>query len=232
VTAAQTYGQLPLDFEANRGQTDAGVRFLAHGPGYQLFLTATEAVLVLPQPAPAPAGADAGTHSPADPLALRRGADPAAAPATVGGTALRMELVGANPAPAVEGLDELPGQSNYFIGNDPSKWVTAVPHYGRVAYHDVYPGIDLVYHAGPDRQLEYDWVLAPGADPSAIRLAFQGAAGIGLDSAGELVVHTASGDVAEHAPIVYQEIRGSRQPVAGGYVMEGSGEIGLKSGVL
>src|SRR5947207_7339241 len=82
---------------------------------------------------------------------------------------LQMKLVGANQAAKVTALDELPGKSNYFIGNDPKKWRTDVPTYGKVKYQGVYPGIDLVYY-GNQRQLEYDFVVAPGADRKAITL--------------------------------------------------------------
>jgi hypothetical protein len=82
---------------------------------------------------------------------------------------LRMKLVGANPNPRIVGMDELPGKSNYFIGNDPKKWRTNVPNYARVKYANVYPGVDLVYYGNQGR-LEYDFVVAPGADPCAITL--------------------------------------------------------------
>jgi len=68
------------------------------------------------------------------------------------------------------GAEELPGKTNYFIGNDPKKWRTNVPTYAQVRYHDVYPGVDLVYYGNQGGQLEYDFVVAPGADPSAIAL--------------------------------------------------------------
>jgi hypothetical protein len=76
----------------------------------------------------------------------------------------RMKLMGANPKLRFESLDRQPGISNYFIGNDPSKWRTNIPNYGRVALREVYPGIDLVFYSN-ERQLEYDWVVSPGADP-------------------------------------------------------------------
>ena len=78
----------------------------------------------------------------------------------------RMKLVGANVSPRVVGLEELSGKSNYFLGNDLTKWRTDVPHYAKVRYQDVYPGVDLVYY-GNQRQLEYDLIVAPGADPEA-----------------------------------------------------------------
>ena len=127
------YGQLPLSFEANQGQTDSRVNFLSRGAGYSLFLTPTKAVLSLKQ----------GDTS----------------------NVVGMKLVGANPASRAVGLDKQAGVSNYLIGNDPSKWHTDVPNYGKVDYQGVYRGIDLVYH-GNQQQLEYDFVVAPGADPA------------------------------------------------------------------
>jgi hypothetical protein len=94
---------------------------------------------------------------------------------------VRMKLVGANPTPKIEGMDRLPGISNYFIGNDPKKWRTNIPNYTRVDYHEVYPGIDLVYF-GNQGQLEYDLVVTPGADPSVIRLAYEGVEQMHVDA--------------------------------------------------
>ena len=112
--------------------------------------------------------------------------------------------------------------SNYLIGSDPSQWHTDIANYGQVEYQNVYAGIDLVYY-GNQRQLEYDFIVAPGADTTSIRLAFQGADGLSLDSQGNLLVHTAAGDLVEHAPVLYQEISGVRQAVTGRYVLEDEG---------
>ena len=89
------------------------------------------------------------------------------------GTVLRMTLVGAHPSPRIAGLEELPGKVNYFIGTEPAPCGTNVPTYARVKYESVYPGVDLVYY-GHQGQLEYDFVVAPGVDPKAITLAFEG----------------------------------------------------------
>ncbi len=135
-----------------------------------------------------------------------------------------MKLVGANPSPDVAGLEELPGKSNYFIGNDPKKWRSNVPHYARVAYRQVYPGIDLVYY-GNQQQLEYDFVVAPGADPDAIRLGFEGADEIGLDHQGNLILQTAGGELLQRAPVVYQETEGVKKAIPGGYVLQEDNEV-------
>jgi hypothetical protein len=143
--------------------------------------------------------------------------------------ALSLQLVGANPSAQPVGQDLLITRSNYFIGNDPSKWLTNVPNYGQVEYQNVYAGINLVYY-GNQGQLEYDFVLAPGADSSAIRLSIQGAQSVSLDAQGNLVLHTTGGDVVEHTPVVYQDIGGKRQSVSGRFVLEGHGQVGFQVG--
>ena len=166
---AEAYGKLPLAFEANQGQTDDSVEFISRGSGYTLFLTANEAVLSLRQPTePSSAGFQPAPRA-AKMAALRPKTESPQASAVV-----RMKLVGANSTPAVTGEDQLPGKSNYFIGNDPEQWRTHVPNYTKVKYREVYPGVDLIYY-GNQRQLEYDFVVSPGADPGVIRLRFQGA---------------------------------------------------------
>ena len=124
----QAYWQIPLSFEANQGQADPHVDFLAHGNDYSLFLSPAEAVLTL-------------QHDSAEDV-------------------LRMQVVGGNAAAKGIGRDVQAGVSNYFVGNDPSQWRTNITNYGRVEYDDVYPGVNLVYY-GNQRQLEYDFVVAP-----------------------------------------------------------------------
>lgn len=192
-----TYGRLPLSFEANQGQADPEVKFLSRGKGYALFLTSTEAVLVLRRSARA-------------------------------GAVLRIELVGANRRPRVRGLQELPGRSHYFVGNDPERWRTAVPTYARVEYRDVYPGVDLVYYGTQRRRLEYDFVVAPGADPRAITLGFRGVARVEIDAQGDLALHSAGGQVRFHKPVAYQNVGGVRKDVAAGYVLKGKDWVGFQ----
>jgi hypothetical protein len=128
---------------------------------------------------------------------------------------LRMKLAGANSKAPVEGMDRLPGNSNYFIGSDPSQWHTEVPNYAKVRVREVYAGIDLIYY-GNQRELEYDWVVKPGADPAQIRFEVQGAE-VRLDSTGDLLLKTAAGEVRQRKPVVYQ---GDRK-IDGGFVLHG-----------
>jgi hypothetical protein len=209
VRASESYGKLPLHFEANRGQTRKDVRFLSRGPGYNLYLTADEAVLVLSKP-----NADAKRDA--------RGAK-----AQEKSLALRMTLVGAARSPLVSGVEEQPGKTNYFIGKDRSKWRTNVPTYAKVHYQNVYPGIDLVYY-GNQRQLEYDFVVAPGADPKKIVLGFKGADKLEIDAQGDLVLHAAGGDIRQHKPIFYQEFDGIRREITGRYVIKSGKRVGFQ----
>src|SRR5882672_10787022 len=197
---SESYGKLPLQFEANRGQTDKDVRFLSRGAGHALYLTASEAVLVLTKP-------DAKAQGKS--------------------VALRMSLVGAASKPLVSGLEEQPGKANYFVGRDRSKWRTNVPTYAKVQYKNVYPGIDLVYY-GNQRQLEYDFVVAPGADPNKIVLGFKGAEKLAIDAQGDLVLQTRGGKIRQHKPVVYQDIDGARHEIAGSYVRKGANRIAFK----
>ena len=208
-------GKLPLSFEANHGQTDERVKFLSRGTGYSLFLTKNEAVIALKKD---------GSSRVAD---KRHVGIPLAIPArneSAKGATLRMQLLGSNFTSRAVGADELPGKVNYFIGNDPSKWRTNVPTYAKVKYTDVYPGVDLVYY-GNQGQLEYDFVLAPGADPNRIQLKFRGAGELRVNESGDLLLGAAGNEVRFQKPVVYQTFSRERKAVEGSYVMAAANTI-------
>lgn len=208
------YGKVPLAFEANHGQTDSRVKFLSRGPGYTLFLTSTEAVLALQN------------HSVAKPRSPRReGTTQDSASASV--EELRMNLLGARPTSHLEALEILPTKSNYFIGNDPAKWRMNVPTYAKIKYRDVYPGVDLVYY-GNQGQLEYDFVVAPGADPARIQLSIDGAEKLDTDADGDLVLHVADSEVLLRKPTVYQQVVGGRKEIPSRYVLRSRRVIGFE----
>ncbi len=131
---------------------------------------------------------------------------------------LHMKMVGATDALTFSALEELPGKSNYLIGDRPANWRTNIPNYRRVAERGIYKGIDLIYY-GTQRQLEYDFTIAPGADPRDIRLAFQGADNVRTDAQGELVLSVKGGEVRLAKPVGYQEISGERHAVDVKYVL-------------
>ena len=195
---AVNYGKLPLNFEENQGQADPRVRFLSRGNGYSLFLTDKEAVLTLRSPA-----SQGRTH----------GGKVAATPSPRSDI-VRMQLAGVSSAIRVSGEDKLPGTANYFIGNDPNQWHSSVPTFGKVKYKGVYQGVDLIYY-GNQRELEYDFVVAPGADPKQIRLNFAGAEKLSIDGHGNLSLVTAHGKLAFHRPTIYQGAGSARHLVDG-----------------
>jgi uncharacterized repeat protein (TIGR01451 family) len=203
---------LPLMFEPNLGQrnlnpSDQRAKFVAHGSGYSLFLGSEGAILSLVSQA----NSKASPHRP---------------PAQV--TSVQMRLDGADPNARLTATNLLPSKSNYLMGNDSSKWRTGVPQFARVRYESVYPGIDLVFY-GNQGHLEYDFQVAPGADPSKAELEFNGSKQVELKN-GELIIRTQGGDFQFEAPHVYQEIAGKHQPVEGSFVLRGSNRAGFAIG--
>jgi hypothetical protein len=140
-----------------------------------------------------------------------------------------LRLVGARPAPIPAGRKPLPGKVNYFVGSDPTRWHTDIPTFERVEYGSVYRGIDLAYYGNQGR-LEYDFIVAPGANPDAIRLAVEGASKISIDGSGGLAIETAGGSVEFQKPETYQEIGGTRRPVESRYALLGSNQICFRLG--
>jgi hypothetical protein len=204
---AATMMGMPLQFEANHGQVDDQVKFLARGKGYTLFLTPTESVMVLQQ-----------REATGQKNALTGNLTALQEPAPIKQSVVRMKLEGANPSPIIDSMEPLPGIVNYFIGNDPAKWRTKIPTYAKVQYKEAYPGIDLAYY-GNQGKLEYDFIVAPGADPNQIKLAFEGASEIKVAASGDLLLTTALGYVRLQKPIVYQvETDGHKTLVAGNYI--------------
>ena len=181
---ARDFGQLPLSFEANRGQTAKNVDFVARGGGYTMFLAPTQATLSLKKASAS--------------------------------TVLRMNLLGANANARSSGAQMLPGKVNYLLGKDRSKWRTGIETYQQVLYDEVYRGIDLIYY-GQQRQLEYDFVVKPGASPQTIQLGFGGAEKVRLDERGDLILHAKGGQVRWQRPIAYQKINGARRLVDARY---------------
>jgi len=177
---------LPLYFEENKGQTDASVQYIHRSSGMMAFLRETDVVMRLPA---------AGDK------------DSVAA-------VVSMSFVGAEELVAITGNDRHAGRSAYFKGSDPDDWVTDVPHFSTVTYHEVYSGIDVIFH-GIEGRLRYDFHVAPGADSSQIRLAFSGVDDLRISDDGDLILKTPAGDLVHRAPAIYQEVEGSRTVIDG-----------------
>jgi len=142
---------------------------------------------------------------------------------------LHMRLLGANSSAKATGVEKLSGTVNYFIGNDPKKWRTNVPTYGKVEYRNIYPGLDLLYY-GNQQQLEYDLIVAPGADPGVARLGISGASQIQLDRSGDLVLHILGGAVRLRKPVAYQRTQNGRQSIDARYAVAGDGQVMFEVG--
>jgi len=184
---------VPLSFEPNQGQAASTVQFLSRGSGYALFLTPGQVVLNLERRQPASA-ASVDT--------------------------LRMSLIGASPKANAVGLAPQPGVVSYFIGNDPKKWRSGIPTFGKVEYPQVYPGVNLVFY-GNQRQLEYDFVVAPGADPSRIAWRIDGARA-SVDAEGNLALSAPNGPASFKKPVLYQLDGDKRTSVEGWFAVAGN----------
>ncbi len=190
----------PLSFEPNRGQTSSEAEFLSRGSGYALLLSHGNVVLNLERQQPPPAAAAHATHGTA--------AD-----------TLRMRLIGAKAGASAVGQARQTGVVSYLIGNDPKKWRTGIPTYGKVDYPQVYPGIDLVFY-GNQRQLEYDFIVAAGADPNRIAWRIDGARA-SVDAKGDLTLSAPNGLATFRKPVVYQMWGARKANVEGAFVVAG-----------
>jgi hypothetical protein len=202
-TLVPDFAKLDLGFEPNRGQAAAGVAYLAHGPGYGIALTPDGVSLALPAAAATqPAAADR----------------------------VHLHFAGATPDSTLQGTDLLPGTSNYFRAGAQPLHLTDVPTFAAVT-QDLGAGLSVVYHGnGPN--LQFDFHVSPGTDPAAVRIAYEGARDATVEAQGQLTLHLASGQaLVVQAPVLYQTAAdGTRQSVAGGYVVQDDGSIGFHVG--
>lgn len=210
----QTYGQWPLAFEPNEGQSNPEARFLARGDGYSLFFTPAEAVLTLRPRV---------LHSSSAFLKKTQNSKVEKFSANV----VRMRLRGGNRLCRMLGMEKLEGQANYLIGSDKDAWRRGISQFARLKIEEVYPGIDMVYY-GNQRKLEYDFVVKPGADPKVIRLKFSGVRKLDVEPNGDLVLRTSTGKLTFQMPVVYQSARGGRRRTEGKFLKLGKDEVGFK----
>jgi hypothetical protein len=224
---SHAYAQMPLRFEANRGQTAPQVKFIAHGSGTTLFLTPDELVWLLQKPDRKKCHCRSTQAREAARTGSRRVADPPPA-------VLRMRLAGANPHPQVTnphpqvtGEGTLPGRANYYTGPDWRRACTDIPAYERVRARAVYPGVDMLTY-GSQHQLEYDFIVAPHAAVRAIRLAFPGAERVAIDRQGDLALTAAGRTLRIRRPDIYQQTPRGRKRIAGRYAFRGRSEVGFQ----
>src|SRR5437867_12105958 len=205
--------RLPLSFEPNQDRFDQEVKFVARAVGFMVFLTRAEAVISLEPPA-VPAGREGFVPRLSEAASEREAGDPR----------LRIQMLGGAANPDIAPADELPGRSSYFVGNDPAQWHAAIPTYAKVRYHNVYPGIDTLYY-GTQRHLEFDFIVSPGADPTAIRLRIAGSSGLELTPEGDVSVHLPEGELELKLPEVYQKVGSTKVRIPGKYELSGCCDV-------
>ncbi len=228
VNVTKNLTSMPLAFTENQGQWEPQVLFRAEAGGAAMWFTSDGAYYQFTR----------RTNDAEEGLSERPGQTKATgAQEHVSGLGrdnvkmmlVKASFVGANPSPVMRGEDLLDYKCNYFLGNDPTGWRTDVDNYGAILYEQVYPGIDLKYY-GNGREMEYDFIVSPGADPSRIRIQYEGVETISVNAEGELVVKTRWGEVIERRPVVYQPVNGARVPIEGRYEITGGNSFGFSIG--
>jgi len=195
-------------FEPNHGQFPQRVRLAGRSDNYILYMASQEFIF-----------RKRGATLPKHPNGPARNLQP---------VDFSMRFLGTNPHARAEGLDALPSHTNYFRGSDPSRWRTGIPNYARVEYANVYAGISLVCYSR-DGDLELDWVVAPGADPSKIRFSVEGAVPE-IESSGDLVMRQATSEIRQKKPAIFQEDGGARKAIEGGFALGGGKEVSFQVG--
>jgi len=213
------FSSLPISFSENLGQWDERALFRAQASGAFFWFCRTEALYVLTKKADEIL--DDGLP---DVMAwLNKFNCPSYRKEM---QVVRVQFLGSNPNVEVIGECRLPYVNNYFLGNDSSRWRTYVPNYAAIVYKNIYPGIDLKYHAD-GHPLEYDFIIHPGADLSNIHIRYQGIDQMSISSDGSLDIVTKFGSIYEERPFIYQVINSVRQPVAGHFIKKSSTEFGF-----
>jgi len=202
------YRNLPLHFEPNLGQAPPTTKFISRGAGYLVALDPQGMTLLLKRKSSGQRTHDSSMHR------------------------IRMKLLGANTS-RIRGENSLLGRSNYFVGNNPTKWRTSIRNYASIRYAQLYPGVDLRFY-GNQQQLEYDFEVAPGSSTQQIELAFEGASRVRVDDNGDLVLTADNQDLICRRPTIYQWVptkhglRSARQFILGAYVMRAGKRVGFK----
>jgi hypothetical protein len=219
---------VPLWFEPNVGQMDGRVRYVAQSGGSTLFLTDTEAVIATLQPGRS--AFQTGLDAPSLASQLQQAYRAHRHLPVMRESVIRLRPLGANPHPNLTSTEKLPGVVNEYIGSNPHNWHTGVPMFGRVVYRNIYPRIDLAYHGAARSQLEYDWIVHPGADPARIRLSIKGPGRLSIDHGGRVILGGSGMQLVMARPHVYQQIGGAPRAVSGGFALQGPGVVTFRLG--
>ena len=224
----ESYGKLPLSFIRNDGQMDSKVEYYERGSGHSTYFTKEGVYLELfnsrgdtdtLQGAEDDKSVNGSSGPDDDPEAnnslLMHGQMNLSMPPTES-EVIKLVPLGGNKNPKVSAENVQMGKVNYFVGNDPEKWQKDIPTYKAVLYEGVYDGIDMKFY-GNNRQMEYDVIVKPGADPSLVQLSYEGIEGLCVTEEGNLEIALKEGSVIHKKPYCYQEIDGKRVEVAGNF---------------
>lgn len=198
------YQKRPIYFEANHGQHPETIRYLFRGDRYHLALHQREVRWSLK---------NSGTSN-KDSLGIQRA---------------QVQLEWLNTSSNITVSGGVPGKAkvHYFKGNQIDHWYPNIPTYAKVKYQEIYPGIDLIFYGNHQNLLEYDFMLAPGTDPSVIAFRYRGMDHWWIDEEGNLQLKIGEELFTQEAPIVYQKIDGERQRIGGEYRIEANGQMGF-----
>jgi len=222
ITVMRNLTSMPLAFTENQGPRDEQILFRANAGGDMMWFTKDGATYQFSRSIPG----DKGMGTPQLAVGSERFSHE---PESIESIAIKASFIGANPNPQMVGVEMMEYKCNYFIGNDPNEWHTDVPNYNAIVYEEIYSGIDLKYY-GNGKQMEYDFIVSPGADPSQILVQYDGAKSLYVNTVGELVVETEWGEVIEQRPVVYQLQDGVRNSIEGKYLLAGDNSFGFSLG--
>ena len=225
VRITRSITSMPLSFTANQGQWDDKVKFRANANGATMWFSPDGAYYQFTRTI------ESEGSDPISVVDKRIGIIPEEVmdrqPDKIETMLIKAKFVGANPNLQMTGVDMMEYKCNYFIGNDPNEWHTDVPNYSALLYEQIYDGINLKYY-GNGRQMEYDFIVSPGADYSQITIQYEGAKSISINDIGELVVETKWGEVIQQRPVIYQMENNSRVAITGKYRKIGDNSFGFK----
>ncbi len=220
--AVARFGELPLRFEQNMGQTPERFDSLARGPGYAVYVSGDEMMIAL-------RAAEARGDSPVRGVGHTQRNKARGEGEGMSVTMLHFTLSGADPTAEKHFSAPLEGETNYIHGSDPGGWHLKVPGYAKLEYRSIYPGVDVIYH-GDRRQLEHDFVIAPGSDPKVIEWAVSGMDKMEVNAAGDLNLQTKAGLLRMPKAIAYQNLSSGRREVTVDYELRGTNRVGFTLG--
>ena len=227
IQITKNLASMPLSFTQNQGQWDDKVQFRANTGGATMWFSSDGAYYQFTRTIESEERSEQQTSPSAHDVTLNEVEERHHQPDSYEAMMIKANFIGSNPAPVMVGLNEMEYKCNYFIGNDESKWATDVPNYSAVMYEEIYDGIDLRYY-GNGKQMEYDFIVSPGADFSQIKIQYEGAESVSVNDNGELVVTTKWGEVVEQRPVIYQIENNNRVSIDGNYILQADNSFGFE----